>query len=55
MPLAQVWEEVALPLGAGPLPGPGPDLSLTPARDGTDGFYAAVLERRRDAEAAAPA
>ncbi len=55
VPLARVWEEVALPLGAGPLPGPGPDLSLTPARDGTDGFYAAVLERRRDAEAAAPA
>lgn len=27
------------------LPGPGPDLVLSPHRHGTDGFYAAVLER----------
>ena len=46
VPLPQVWAEVAAPLGAGPLPGPGPDLMLTPAHDGTDGFYAAILERR---------
>jgi 16S rRNA (cytosine967-C5)-methyltransferase len=26
-------------------PGPGPYLSLTPRRHGTDGFFAAVLER----------
>ena len=25
--------------------GAGPDLSLTPARDDTDGFFAAVMER----------
>ena len=39
-----------LPLGqAWPLPGappPGDMLALTPARHGTDGFFAAVLERR---------
>jgi len=46
VPLSVVWAEVAVPLGAGPVPGPGPDLTLSPARDGTDGFYAAVLERR---------
>lgn len=39
VPLAQAW----------PLPGAAPQgdmLSLTPARHGTDGFFAAVLERR---------
>jgi 16S rRNA (cytosine967-C5)-methyltransferase len=38
-PLAQAWQ----------LPGAAPQgdmLSLTPARHGTDGFFAAVLERR---------
>jgi 16S rRNA (cytosine967-C5)-methyltransferase len=40
LPLEQAW-----PLPAG-LPCPGPFLSLTPARHGTDGFFAAVLERR---------
>jgi 16S rRNA (cytosine967-C5)-methyltransferase len=39
VPLAQAW-----PLDA-PLPNGGDFLSLTPARHGTDGFFAAVLER----------
>jgi len=40
LPLEHAW---ALP---NPLPGHGPDLVLTPRRHGTDGFFAAVLERR---------
>jgi 16S rRNA (cytosine967-C5)-methyltransferase len=39
VPLARVWP---LP---GPPPCPGPFLTLTPRRHGTDGFFAAVLER----------
>jgi len=39
VPLARAW---ALPA---PPPGPGPFLALTPLRHGTDGFFAAVLER----------
>ncbi|CAH2599863.1 RsmB/NOP family class I SAM-dependent RNA methyltransferase [Rhodovastum atsumiense] len=39
VPLADAW---ALP---GPPPGPGPYLALTPRSHGTDGFFAAVLER----------
>jgi 16S rRNA (cytosine967-C5)-methyltransferase len=39
VPLERAWE---LPT---PLPGPGLFLSLTPKRHGTDGFFAAVLER----------
>jgi len=46
VPLGRAWGEALAPLGAGPPPGPGPDLALLPGRDGTDGFYAAVLERR---------
>jgi 16S rRNA (cytosine967-C5)-methyltransferase len=42
VPLAEVWREVDLPL-----PAPeGPHLLLTPRRHGTDGFFAAILERR---------
>jgi 16S rRNA (cytosine967-C5)-methyltransferase len=40
LPLAEAWP------GPGPLPCAGDFLSLTPARHGTDGFFAAVLERR---------
>lgn len=40
LPLA--WREAGLP---GAPPGPGPWLLLTPAGHGTDGFFAAVLER----------
>ena len=39
VPLARAWSLEAAP------PGPGPYLSLTPQRHGTDGFFAAVLER----------
>ena len=39
VPLDRAWD---LP---GPPPGPGPYLSLTPRAHGTDGFFAAVLER----------
>jgi 16S rRNA (cytosine967-C5)-methyltransferase len=39
VPLARAWE------GGAP-PNPGDFLSLTPARHGTDGFFAAVIERR---------
>lgn len=41
LPLAEVWAET-LP---GPCPVDGPYLRLTPARHGTDGFFAAVLQR----------
>ncbi len=39
LPLERAW---SLP---GEPPGPGPFLSLTPRQHGTDGFFAAVLER----------
>jgi len=41
VPAGDVWEER---LDA-PFPGPGPYLRLTPAATGTDGFFAAILER----------
>ncbi len=40
VPLSRAWTLAAAP------PGPGPFLLLTPRRHGTDGFFAAVLERR---------
>jgi 16S rRNA (cytosine967-C5)-methyltransferase len=44
LPLAAAW-----PATAGAMPsGAGPFLFLTPLRHGTDGFFAAVLERRAD-------
>ncbi len=39
VPLGEAWA------GQGDVPGPGPYLSLTPRRHGTDGFFTAVLER----------
>ena len=43
MPVAEAWSlPDAVP---GPIAGPGPFLSLTPLRHGTDGFFGAVLER----------
>ena len=41
VPVADVWPQV---LSEEP-PGPGPYLVLTPAADGTDGFFLALLER----------
>ncbi len=40
VPLAEAWTLEHT------VPGPGPWLSLTPLQNGTDGFFAAVLERR---------
>ncbi len=42
VPLAAAWQSAAL---AGAPPGDGPHLLMTPARHGTDGFFAAVLRR----------
>jgi 16S rRNA (cytosine967-C5)-methyltransferase len=39
VPLARAWELPGVPPAAGPM------LTLTPLRHGTDGFFAAVLER----------
>ena len=47
LPAGDVWREV---LG-GEAPRPGPYLALTPARDGTDGFFLAVLQRQGKAQA----
>ncbi len=56
LPAAAVWAETLAPMGVpadapGPPPGPapfdGPYLLLSPARHGTDGFFAAILERRK--------
>jgi 16S rRNA (cytosine967-C5)-methyltransferase len=41
IPVAEVWGGTV----GGRCPCPGPYLELTPARHGTDGFFAAVLER----------
>ena len=41
-PIGEVWAAAV----GGECPAEGPFLSLTPARHGTDGFFAAVLERR---------
>ena len=42
LPLAEAWADAGLP---GDPPGAGPDLLMTPARHGTDGFFASVLRR----------
>jgi len=52
LPLAQAWESAGMP---GPPPGQGPHLLMTPARHGTDGFFAAVLRRAAPPAASAPA
>lgn len=51
LPIAQVWAD-CLP---GPCPAGGSTLLLTPARQGTDGFFVAVLERAPGGEAAGEA
>ncbi len=59
LPAAAVWAETLAPMGVpadaagaptaapGPAPFVGPYLLLSPARHGTDGFFAAILERRK--------
>jgi len=42
MPVEAAWAGTV----GGPCPGAGPHLRLTPARNGTDGFFVAILERR---------
>jgi 16S rRNA (cytosine967-C5)-methyltransferase len=42
VPLAQAWGGVS----DAPVPCPGAQLALSPATHGTDGFFAAVLEKR---------
>lgn len=47
VPIDRVWETVlGGPCPVAPCPANGPNLLLTPARHGTDGFFIAVLERR---------
>ncbi len=41
LPVAQVWGEVL----SAPYPGGAPYLTLTPARNGTDGFFVAIFQR----------
>ena len=41
VPVSDIWAEAL----AGEAPGPGPYLMLTPAANGTDGFFLAILER----------
>jgi len=40
-----LWDVAGIEVGLQKLPHDGDFLSLTPARHGTDGFFAAVLER----------
>ncbi|RJF85298.1 RsmB/NOP family class I SAM-dependent RNA methyltransferase [Azospirillum cavernae] len=47
-PVADVWAEEAY----GPVPCDGPYLRLTPARHDTDGFFAAILDRKAEEVAA---
>ncbi len=51
VPIDQAWAETVVPLGGPSCPCPPPYLMLTPARNGTDGFFAAVMERAGGAEA----
>lgn len=45
LPVASVWAETVAARGGGVCPAMGPYLRLAPHRDGTDGFFVAVLER----------
>ncbi|MGE0651500.1 MAG: RsmB/NOP family class I SAM-dependent RNA methyltransferase [Alphaproteobacteria bacterium] len=59
VPVAEVWDAAVAPRGGGTCPATGPYLSLTPAANGTDGFFVAVLARRaqesKSTETAEPA
>ena len=46
VPLADAWAEAFAPAAPPPPPGAGPWMELAPHRQGTDGFFAAVLRRR---------
>ena len=45
LPIAAVWAETITARGGPACPANGPYLRLSPHRDGTDGFFVAVLER----------
>ena len=45
LPVAGVWAETVAAAGGGACPADGTYLRLSPHRDGTDGFFVAVLER----------
>ena len=47
LPIERVWADTI----GGPMPARGPNLQLTPARHGTDGFFVAVFERKRERRA----
>jgi 16S rRNA (cytosine967-C5)-methyltransferase len=50
LPLAEAWAAAGL---TGPPPCDGPFMLLSPARHGTDGFFAALLVRRGAGQAGA--
>jgi 16S rRNA (cytosine967-C5)-methyltransferase len=52
VPIDLVWAETAGAGGGAPCPCPPPYLMLTPARHGTDGFFAAVMERTSNRDGA---
>ena len=54
VPIDKVWAETVTALGGPPCPCPPPYLMLTPARNGTDGFFAAVMERMPGAPKSEP-
>ncbi len=45
LPLSAAWAEAGSPSSAPPPPGEGDFLLTSPARHGTDGFFAAILQR----------
>jgi 16S rRNA (cytosine967-C5)-methyltransferase len=54
IPAEQVWAEGVGAQTGDAAPVDGQDLTLTPARHGTDGFYVAVFERQAEAGGRAP-
>lgn len=50
VPVPEIWARVI----PAPCPADGPFLQLTPRRDGTDGFFVAVLERAGDVSPGTP-
>mgnify|MGYP001038976381 CR=1 FL=1 len=48
VPIREVWAATVAARGGGACPVGGPCILLTPARNATDGFFVAVLERRAE-------
>jgi 16S rRNA (cytosine967-C5)-methyltransferase len=55
VPIGRAWAETVGAEGGPECPCPPPFLMLTPARHGTDGFFAAVMERKEDSRLGSPA